>query len=120
MILSRFETKSQTCQPNGKQDLTNLFLPTRRKKISKSRKIFSLDTGIRNLQIRNFTSPDMRPDSGALYENYVFIVLDQQADLVTSNHFYRTQAKTEIDFIINREEQYRLLEIKASWMLICA
>ena len=89
------------------------FFTNKNKEISKSKKIFFTDTGIRNLQIKNFNTPSLRSDIGPLYENYVFTVLEQDADLLTSNYFYRTQAKTEIDFITVREQQCRLIEVKA-------
>ena len=89
------------------------FFTNKNKEISKSKKIFFTDTGIRNLQIKNFNIPSLRSDIGPLYENYVFTVLEQDADLLTSNYFYRTQAKTEIDFITVREQQCRLIEVKA-------
>lgn len=89
------------------------YFVNKNKEISKTRKIFFKDTGIRNLQIKNFHDLDMRPDIGALYENYVFNVLDQEKDILTTNYFYRTQAKTEIDFVVCREHDVRLVEVKA-------
>ena len=89
------------------------FYTNKNKEISKSKKIFFTDTGVRNLQIRNFNPPDTRPDIGPLYENYVFNALEQKADILTANYFYRTQAKTEIDFIVTWEQQCQLLEVKA-------
>lgn len=89
------------------------YFVNKNKEISKSKKIFFKDNGIRNLQIKNFHSLDIRPDIGALYENYVFNVLDQDKNILTENYFYRTQAKTEIDFIVCREHNIKLVEVKA-------
>lgn len=89
------------------------YFVNKNKEISKSKKIFFKDNGIRNLQIKNFNSLDIRSDTGALYENYVFNVLDQEKDILTENYFYRTHAKTEIDFIVCREMEVDLIEVKA-------
>jgi len=89
------------------------YFINKNKEISRARKIFFKDNGIRNLQIKNFNGLDMRPDTGALYENYVFNVLDRGKDILTENYFYRTQAKTEIDFIVCREHNVKLVEVKA-------
>ncbi len=89
------------------------YFVNKNKEISKTKKIFFKDNGIRNLQIKNFHSLDLRPDIGALYENYVFNVLDREKDILTENYFYRTQAKTEIDFIVCREHNVKLVEVKA-------
>ena len=89
------------------------YFVNKNKEISKTKKIFYKDNGIRNLQIKNFNSLDIRPDIGALYENYVFNVLDQKRGVLTENYFYRTQAKTEIDFIVCREHNIKLVEVKA-------
>ena len=89
------------------------YFVNKNKEISKTKKIFFKDTGVRNLQIRNFNAVNIRPDLGALYENYVFNVLEQKKDFLTTNYFYRTQAKTEIDFIVCREQNFTLMEVKA-------
>ena len=89
------------------------FFTNKNKEISKSKKIFFHDTGIRNLQIRNFAGVDLRTDIGPLYENFVFNVLDRERDLLTANYFYRTQVQTEIDFVVEREADFKLFEVKA-------
>jgi predicted AAA+ superfamily ATPase len=89
------------------------FFTNKNKEISKSKKIFFHDTGIRNLQIRNFNRADLRTDLGPLYENYVFTALDRRKDIVTANYFYRTQVQTEIDFVVERESCFSLFEVKS-------
>ena len=89
------------------------FFTNKNKEISKSKKIFFHDTGIRNLQIRNFNAVGLRTDIGSLYENFVFNVFDRERDIVTSNYFYRTQVQTEIDFVIVAEADYKLFEVKS-------
>jgi len=89
------------------------FFTNKNREISKSKKIFYKDLGVRNLQLRNFNELSIRTDVGALYENYIFNLLEHQKSVVKQNFFYRTQSKSEIDFIINTEEKYSLIEVKS-------
>lgn len=89
------------------------FYTNKNNEISKSKKYFYKDTGIYNLQLKNFNSMDLRADTGSLYENYIFNVLDNTRSVLTSNYFYRTQSKSEIDFISVEENKYHLIEVKS-------
>ncbi len=89
------------------------YFVNKNKEISKNKKIYFKDTGIRNLQIKNFTSLDLRSDAGSIYENYVFNVLDQRKEIETENYFYRTQNKTEIDFVVFKNQKIKLIEVKS-------
>jgi len=89
------------------------FFTNKNKEISKSKKIFFYDTGIRNLQIRNFNRAELRTDLGSLYESFVFNALDRRRDLLTANYFYRTQVQTEIDFVVEQESGFQLFEVKS-------
>ena len=89
------------------------FFTNRNKEISKSRKIYFKDTGINNLLLQNFNSLALRPDAGALYETYVFNSLNWNQDITRSLYFYRTQSKSEIDFIMVQEANYHLIEVKS-------
>ena len=88
------------------------FFRNKNKEISKNGKIFFGDIGVRNLQIKNFNPLSFRTDVGALYENYVFNQLDSQ-DVLSSLYMYRTQSRTEIDFIRVRESAALLYEVKS-------
>lgn len=74
-----------------------------RTQISKMKKIFLFDTGIRNQIIYNFNSTNNRNDAGALFENFILNELINSVGL-ESIYFYRTKMKTEIDFIIKTNE----------------
>lgn len=89
------------------------FYVNKTKEIAKMSKVFYKDTGIRNLQIKNFSSMNMRTDSGQLYETYVFNCLDNSRDILANIYFYRTQLQTEIDFIRERSGEYTLMEVKS-------
>ncbi|MBL7104829.1 MAG: ATP-binding protein [Bacteroidales bacterium] len=89
------------------------FFINKNKEISKNKKIYFKDSGIRNLQIKNFNNLDIRTDAGILYENYVFNRLEMEHDILINNYFYRTQSKTEIDFISEKESSLLLVEVKS-------
>ncbi len=63
--------------------------------LKKEQKIYFTDTGLRNALIMNFSNLDQRPDAGALVENFVLDELYPNLRM----HFWRTTAKTEVDFI---------------------
>ena len=88
------------------------FFRNKNREISKNGKIFFKDIGVRNLQIKNFNTLSYRTDVGELYENYVFNRLDSQ-DILSSLYMYRTQSKTEIDFIRVKESVASLYEVKS-------
>ncbi|CAA6802662.1 MAG: Unknown protein [uncultured Sulfurovum sp.] len=88
------------------------FFRNKNKEISKNGKIFFKDIGVRNLQIKSFNSLSYRTDIGELYENYVFNRLQSQ-NILSSLYMYRTQSKTEIDFVRVKESIASLYEVKS-------
>ena len=73
-----------------------------RNEIKQNRKIYFVDTGIRNTLIGNFNPLDMRPDKGALWEN--FLVAERLKQNMYKNrfakmYFWRTKQQQEIDFV---------------------
>ncbi len=79
------------------------FYTNVRTQISKMRKIFLFDIGIRNQIIQNFSFPAIRNDAGALFENFLF---NELINLIGQENifYYRTKVGAEIDFIIRREK----------------
>jgi len=55
----------------------------------------------------------LRPDTGQLFESLVFNYLEKDHDILVKNHYYRTQTKTEIDFITEKEGAVLLTEVKS-------
>ncbi len=72
-----------------------------RKTIRKMKKVYFLDIGIRNIIIRNFNPPDMRTDTGALFENFVFLEILKLIKSYANVKFFRTRDSAEVDFIID-------------------
>jgi uncharacterized protein len=86
-----------------------------RKEISKKQKIYFLDLGIRNALIGQFAPLNMRSDSGALWENFLFI----ERSKLLSNHkiraksfFWRLQTGSELDYIEEYEGRISGFEFK--------
>lgn len=86
-----------------------------RSEISKSRKIYFWDLGIRNAIINNFNPLSLRQDVGGLWENFV-IVEKIKKNLILGKdpnyYFWRTWKKQEIDFIEEYEGKFYAYEIK--------
>ncbi|MDD4216433.1 MAG: ATP-binding protein [Bacteroidales bacterium] len=79
--------------------LLSPFSSNRRKEISKMKKIYFCDTGLRNIVYNSFNDINIRVDKGQIFENYVYLQL-----LINHKpkniYYYRTKDNTEIDFII--------------------
>ncbi len=80
--------------------------------LRKTPKCYFLDNGLRNFLISNFSDIEFRPDRGELLENFVFSQLQKKADPLTKINFWRTKAKQEIDFILQKENKLFALEVK--------
>jgi len=88
-----------------------------RKEISKMDKLYFTDLGIRNALIQNFSSIDVRPDKGALWENFLFIERCKYLAYHKSNpnqYFYRRYSGAEIDYIEQEGGFYNAYEFKWS------
>lgn len=86
-----------------------------RNELKKMRKIYFWDTGIRNAVINSFVPIEMRPDAGALREN--FLIAERMKYLknhlsANSGFFWRTHQQQEIDYIEERNGGLLAVEIK--------
>jgi uncharacterized protein len=91
--------------------LVNPFSSNYRKEITKMKKIYFCDIGLRNVIYNSFNDIDVRVDNGAIFENYVFLQLLRNHKLASIN-YYRTKDNTEIDFIVNNNKEIVALEVK--------
>ena len=86
-----------------------------KKEITKTPKIYFLDSGLRNFVINNFNPPELRPDLGTLFENfYLHELLCSDFHGLRKINFWRTTNQVEIDFIVQDEERLRAIEVKWS------
>ena len=87
----------------------------RRNELKKSKKYYFYDTGVRNVLINNFTSPDMRLDKGALWENYLIaerLKRNRYHNQFANTYFWRTKDKAEIDYLEEADGILSAFEIK--------
>ena len=88
------------------------FYKNLRKELTKMPKVYFNDLGFRNSLLKLYTPVDLRPDKGALIENYAFLRI-KQLHGNDAIHFWRTSDGNEIDFIIGKGyNQGEALEIK--------
>ena len=86
-----------------------------RTELTKGKKIYFYDLGIRNAILNNFAPLDTRSDVGALWENF-FIVermkYNHYADRGVKPYFWRIANKQEIDYIEDSNGELHLFEMK--------
>lgn len=91
------------------------FYRNYKKEITKTPKIYFLDTGLRNFIINNFNHQDLRNDMGELFENfYLLELLNNDIYGLNKINFWRTTNQTEIDFIVSEPGQTKAIEVKFS------
>lgn len=92
------------------------FARNLRQEINRSRKVYVLDTGIRNVLINNLNPLSLRTDVGALWENYVTSEFKKQQFLAASTaplYFWRTYAREEVDLV--KDEGGMLFAYEIKW-----
>ncbi|MFW5773929.1 MAG: ATP-binding protein [Tangfeifania sp.] len=86
-----------------------------RKEITKNKKVYFYDTGIRNAVIEDFSLPEKRPDIGALWENFVIserIKRNNYKRTHAKSYFWRTYTGAELDYIEESSGKLSGYEIK--------
>lgn len=86
-----------------------------RNELKRSRKIYFLDTGIRNAVINNLNPPELRGDVGGLWENFVIaerMKRNHDQQLFPSSYFWRSHQGQEIDYLEELNGELRGYEIK--------
>ena len=88
-----------------------------RKEITKSRRYYFHDNGVRNGLIGNFNPLALRDDAGALWENYA-LAERLKRNLYTghhaTSHFWRTYDRQEIDLVEDHQGELTAAEMKWS------
>ena len=88
-----------------------------RKEISKSRRYYFYDNGIRNGLISNFNALALRNDAGALWENYALaerLKRNLYTGHLAESYFWRTHDRQEIDLVEEWGGQLSAAEMKWS------
>lgn len=87
-----------------------------RKEISKQRKVFFYDLGIRNALLNNLNPLNLRPDAGALWENFFIaerIKFNDNMRRRVNTYFWRTYDGAELDYL--EEQGGRLVAFECKW-----
>lgn len=87
------------------------FHTNKRTELVKSPKAFFLDSGFRNIVIKNFHPIENRPDKGSLYENFVASEL-MKAGIELK--YWRTKSMAEVDFIVEKNNKIVPIEVKSN------
>jgi len=88
-----------------------------RNEISRGKKIYFYDTGIRNSLLQNFSNPSNRTDIGPLWENFCLIErikFNQASGRKVNMYFWRTYQQKEIDLLEESEGLLEAFEFKWS------
>jgi uncharacterized protein len=91
------------------------FSTNPRKEISKSHKVYFWDTGIRNALLNTFAADELRPDIGAIWENWVIAEVAKYNSLLGSPFglfFWRSRTQAEVDLVVKTEGGLNAFEIK--------
>lgn len=91
------------------------YAKNKRKIISKLKKIYFWDVGIRNSIINNFNLLSSRDDAGSLWENFVVaerLKYQSYHKILSENYFWKTYDGAEIDWVEEREGKLYGYEIK--------
>jgi hypothetical protein len=90
------------------------FSTNPRKEISKSHKVYFWDTGIRNALLNTFAADELRPDIGAVWENWVISEMAKRNALLgfpCELFFWRSRTQAEVDLVVKDESGLRAFEI---------
>ncbi len=86
-----------------------------RNELKKARKIYFYDNGIRNALVSNFATPELRQDTGVLWENFLMserLKLNHYNGSWVNSYFWRTHAQQEIDYIEEYDGKFYAYEFK--------
>lgn len=88
----------------------NPFFTNKNKEITKAHKEYFIDNGTRNYFLNNFNPPNLRNDSGFLFET--FVASEIRKNCKYDLKFWQDKQKHEVDFIIDKVHEQIALEVK--------
>lgn len=88
------------------------FFKNIRKEIIRAPVVYFVDLGLRNYAYGRFGVVELGPD-GFLFQNFIHGLIEPYFDLTPSGlHFWRTQDKAEVDFVLESNREVMPLEVK--------
>jgi uncharacterized protein len=97
--------------------LTPLYT-NKTKEINKNHKIYFYDTGLRNALLSTFSPLELRPDKGALLENFFIAEMLKQRAYTqrdTSMHFWRGRQGGEVDYLEYNVSHHSVEAFECKW-----
>lgn len=91
------------------------YFSNKGKELVKTPKYFFYDQGVANAIIQDYRPVALRPDSGALNEQFVFWELRKHLDIRYSLRYWRTQDGKEVDFVLEKDRVLLPIEVKSNW-----
>lgn len=91
------------------------FSKNLRKEITKNKKVYFYDVGVRNALIEDYTLPEKRSDIGHLWENFIITERIKKNNYVRAHlnsFFWRTYTGAELDYLEQGGGQLSGVEIK--------
>ena len=88
------------------------YYTNRRKVITKMKKVYFCDLGLRNVVYGSFHEMSYRADNGSLFENEVMLELKRGLKGDETLYFYRTHNGTEVDFVLDGARRKMAIECK--------
>ncbi len=91
------------------------YSTNKRREVSKNKKIYFYDLGIRNTIIDNFNSVSLRTDIGQLWENFLMVErmkYREYNNIYAKQYFWRTYDSSEIDLVEDRDTKLYGYEFK--------
>ncbi|MCX5749803.1 MAG: ATP-binding protein [Candidatus Saganbacteria bacterium] len=91
------------------------YTKNKRREISRHKKVYFYDLGIRNAVINNFNFLDSRSDAGALWENLMVVErlkYRSYHEIYASQYFWRTYDGSEVDLVEERQDKLYGYEFK--------
>ena len=95
--------------------LVSPLFSNRGKELVKTHKFYFYDQGVANAICQDFRHPALRPDIGALHEQFVYWELRKAMDVRYSLKYWRTQDGKEVDFVIEKDRAFLPVEVKSGW-----
>lgn len=84
-----------------------------RKELTKMSVMYFVDLGLKNYAVGQFGTATQGIPQGFLFENFVYNNLKEHLkNTVSTIHFWRTQDKAEVDFVINSPQELIPVEVK--------
>ena len=88
------------------------YYSNKKNTITKMKKLYFYDLGMRNIIYNSFNDISIRVDKGAIFENYVFLELIKNTQLFSTLYFYRTRDGAEVDFVLDNMIEKKSVEAK--------